>query len=204
MGAGDTAAVCGAVGQVDPGLPVLRRQREHRPVGAAARELRGEHLAEGSRTCPGIPAPHSGVERRDVDDVEVERVEPDVGDAERTRVVPVPDFGERSTAIGRLVEARGIRARLEPRLATVADHVRESTDSLRRPDEDVIRVARVDDDGVDSAAKEGVVVRHHARIGGVADALVVELRPGFAAVRRLVDADAGLAAGGAAVALTRP
>ena len=51
--------------------------------------------------------------------------------------------------------------------------------------------------------RNGVVARNRAGIRRVADARVAELRPVVALVGRLVDADAGLAAGGAAVGLAR-
>ena len=209
--AADPTGVLRAIGEVDPRVAALHGQREHRPVdpGSGTRagvELRREDLIERRLCGSCVAPPHARVERGSIDDVEVERVEPDVGDAERqgagVRLRSVPDLGERLATVGRLVEAWLIGARLEPRRAAVADHVRKPANSQRRPHEDVIRVARVDDNRSDAAAKEGIVARHRARIGGVADALAVELRPVLAVVGRLVDAHAGLASGRAAVGLT--
>jgi len=81
-------------------VPVLHRQREHRPVDPRTLvELRREDLAEHRLSRPGVASPHSRVEGGGVDDVEVEWVKPDIGDAERARVVPVPDLGERRTPL---------------------------------------------------------------------------------------------------------
>src|SRR5207248_153247 len=57
------------------------------------------------------------------------------------------------------------------------------------------------DDRADAAAEEGVLPRVDARVDRIADAGVMELRPVLPAVGGLVDPDARLAAGGAAVRL---
>ena len=149
-------------------------------------------------------APRAGVEGRGIDDVRVERVERDVRDPERRpALLAVPDLGERLAAVGRLVDAGLVRAGLEPSRAAVADHVREAANGQRRADEDVVACR------VGSITIELMPRPRNASLPGVAhgyvallDARVVELLPVIAAVGRLVDADAGLAAGRAAVALT--
>src|SRR6185437_9125907 len=138
------------------------------------------------------------------------RVEPEVGDPEGDRAAPVrlrpvPDFGERRPAVVRLVDARLVRARLEPLgLAGRADHVVQAANTERRADEDMARIVRVDHDRVDPAAEEGIDAWGGTRVRPVADTSVVELRPVVAVVGRLIDADTSLAAGRAAVRLTRP
>ena len=80
--------------------------------------------------------------------------------------------------------------------------MRESAYRERGADEEVLRVGRIDDDLVDAAPQEGVA-RVHTGVGRVADTGVRQLRPGVAAIRGLVDTDAGLASGGAPVPLAR-
>ena len=161
--AGRAGASGGAVGQVEARLRVLDRRREHRPVGPATRELRGEDLVEVVRRRRPVerrrPPPEALVERRRVHGRRIERVERDVGDAERGRIVAVPDLGERRSAVVRLVQADRVGARLEPRrLAAVPDHVREArARPSAEPDEDVVRVRRVDHDLADRATEEGVL-----------------------------------------------
>ena len=95
----------------------------------------------------------------------------------------------------RLIDARLVRARLEPlRLAGCADHVRETANAESRADEDVTRVPRVDRDRVDPAAEKSIHSGACTRVRPVADTGVAELRPVVAGVGRLVDADARLAA----------
>src|SRR4029450_9786589 len=121
-------------------------------------------------------------------------LEADVARAVRLRTVP--NLGERRSAVGRLVEPGLVRARLEPLCLTGrADHVVEATYTERRPDEDVVRVARIDHDLGYPAAEEGVVARNRARVRRVVDARIRKLRPVGAAVGRLVDADARRGAG---------
>ena len=91
-------AACRALGQVDARLPVLDGRREHQAVGAGEgtarhrgrvelrrHELRLEDLLERRRCAHRRHAARALVERRGVDDVGVQRVEPDVGDAERAQ-----------------------------------------------------------------------------------------------------------------------
>ena len=204
----DAGTVRGAVSQVDPGQSVLHRERDHRAVPPRIlEELRSEHLAERGLRRTGVTPPQARVERRGVDDAGVERVESDVGDAERQwtriRLGAVPDLGERGAAVGRLVESGLVRPGLEPRRPAIADDVRQAANAERGSHEDVVRIARVDDDRIDAAAKEGILARVHARIGAIVDAGITELRPGAAAVGRLVNADSRLATRRAAIALAR-
>src|SRR5207247_2612580 len=67
----------------------------------------------------GRSPPEALVERRRVDGRVVERVEPDVDDAER-RSVPVPDLRERRAAVGRLVQTGVVGLRRQACRADVA------------------------------------------------------------------------------------
>src|SRR5262249_34679919 len=120
------------------------------------------------------------------------------------RLRAVPHLGEGVPAVGRLVQAGLVRAGLGAAGTAGADHVRQTANGLGRPDEDVVGVARVDDDAVDPTAEERVLAGGRTVVRRVVDAGVGELRPLIAAIRRLVDADAGLTAGRAAVALAGP
>src|SRR5207302_30802 len=208
-GAGDAATVRRAVGQVDPRVPALRSERERRAVDARVlEELGREDLVERGRSRTGVTPPEAGIEPRSVDDTRVAGVEPDFGDPEghratQVRLGTVPDLGERLAAVPRLIETRLVCGRLTARLAAVADYVRQAANGPRGADEDVILVARIDDDRADPAAEERVSVVH-AAVGGVVDARVRELLPVVATVGRLVDADPSLTAGRAAVRLAGP
>jgi hypothetical protein len=68
---------------------------------------------ERRRRCPGVAPPRTSVERGRVDDVRIQRIETDVGDAEAADNAAVPDLGERRAAVERLVEAGLVRAGLE-------------------------------------------------------------------------------------------
>ena len=78
--------------------------------------------------------------------------------------------------------------------------MRESAYRERGADEEVLRVGRIDDDPVDPAPQEGVA-RVRAVVGRVVDTGIGELRPRVAAVRGLVDTDAGFTPRGTAVSL---
>ena len=70
-------------------MSVLDREREHRAVGAGVEvrrlliELRSEYLLEGSCRRSRVAPPRARVEAGRVDDVRVQRIEPEVGDAKR-------------------------------------------------------------------------------------------------------------------------
>ena len=80
--------------------------------------------------------------------------------------------------------------------------MRQPAYSQSRPDEDMLRVGGIDHDRVNSASQEGIA-RVHTGVGPVANASIGQLRPAGAAVGGLVDANARLAAGRAAVPLAR-
>src|SRR5436190_915580 len=154
--------------------------------------------------APCDARPQSGIEAGRVDDVGVQRVEREIGDPEGDPTVwlrAVPDLGERRAAVVRLIDTGLVRSGLEAARAAVADHVREAANPESRADEQVARVPRVDHDRVDAAAEERVDPGRCARVRRGAHARVLQLLPVLAAVGRLVDADAGLAAGRAAVRL---
>src|SRR6516164_5308177 len=80
--------------------------------------------------------------------------------------------------------------------------MREPAYRQSRPDEDMPAVGGIDHDRIDSASQEGIA-RVNAGVGRVANASIGQLGPGVAAVCGLVDANARLTAGRAAVPLTR-
>ena len=155
----DAAADARTLGEIDARVPVLHGQRDHVAVNArvdegADPELRREHLLERGLRRSRVAPPHAGIKASDIDDARVERVEADVGDAERQARVglgAIPDLGEGRSAVCGLVEARLVRTGLEAGRAAVADHVREAAHRQRRADEEVLRVGRIDDDLVDPA-----------------------------------------------------
>jgi GNAT superfamily N-acetyltransferase len=57
-------------------VAILDRQREHRPVDPAARELRREDLQESRLSRTRVPAPDTGVEGEGVDELWGEQASP--------------------------------------------------------------------------------------------------------------------------------
>ena len=146
-------------------------------------------------------APETLVERRRVHRLRIERVEHCVPHS-KGRAVSVPNLGERVPAIGRFVQADRVCAGREPlRLTRQTDRMRHPADAECGRSVDVVCVRRVDKDLADAAPEEGVSTRRDTRVRSVAHAGVGELRPVVAAVRGLVDTDARLAAGAAAIGL---